>query len=99
MPNQPLRVVAIMQAKPGKEADLRELLLSLIEPTTKEDGYISYELHSNNDNPAEFVFIEEWETAAALDSHLQTPHLKAAIEKLPQMLAGELDIRSLTKLG
>ncbi len=99
MPNQPLRVVAIMQAKPGKENDLRELLLSLIEPTQKEPGYIRYELHSNNDNPAEFVFIEEWENDAALNAHLQSPHLQNAIQRIPELLAGELEIRRLTKLG
>jgi len=99
MPNHQLRVVAIMQAKPGKEDELRDLLLSLIEPTQKEPGYIRYELHSNNDNPAEFVFIEEWESDAALDKHLQSAHLQAAIEQIPELLAGELEIRRLTKLG
>jgi quinol monooxygenase YgiN len=96
MPENTLRVVATMKAKLGKEQELRALLESLVEPTSKEVGYLRYEMHGNINDPAEFVFIEEWKTEADLDAHLASPHLQAAIEKVPDLLAGELEIRRLT---
>ncbi len=96
MSEKTLRVVAIMKAKPGKESELRALLEALVEPTSKEVGYLRYEMHGNINDPAEFVFIEEWQTEADLDTHLASPHLQAAIEKIPDLLAGELEIRRLT---
>ncbi len=96
MPENTLRVVAIMKAKPGKESELRALLESLVEPTSKEAGYLRYEMHGNINDPAEFVFVEEWQTEADLDAHLASPHLQAAIERIPDLLSGELEIRRLT---
>ncbi len=98
MAENTLRVVAMMKAKPGKEVELRALLESLVEPTSKEVGYLRYEMHGNINDPAEFVFIEEWQTEADLDAHLTSPHLQAAIERIPDLLAGELEIRRLIKI-
>ncbi|MBN4056803.1 antibiotic biosynthesis monooxygenase [bacterium AH-315-J21] len=96
MSEKTLRVVAILKAKSGKEQELCDYLKTLVEPTTKEDGYIRYEMHSNNADPSEFVFIEEWQSEAHLNAHLASPHLQAAIAKLPDLLAEELNIRRLT---
>lgn len=72
-----LTVVAEMQAKPGKEEQLKAELLKLVEPTRKEDGCVQYDLHVATDNPGRFVFYENWTSREALDKHLQSPHLKA----------------------
>ena len=99
MSEKTLRVVAIITAKDGKEGELKALLESLVAPTTAEKGFISYDLHSNNADPLEFVFIEEWESEEDLNAHLASPHLSDAIAKLPDLLAAELDIRRLTQVG
>ena len=94
-----LRVVATLRAQPGKAGELRAVLEGLIAPTRAETGCIRYELQENVDNPAEFVFVEEWTDQAALDAHFETDHIKAAVKKAPTLLAEELDLRRYRLLG
>ena len=88
-----LRVVARITARPDTVAETQALLTGLIAPTRAEDGCISYMLLQNNADLADFTFVEEWESGAALDAHLRTPHLAAALEKIPALLAAAPDIR------
>ena len=74
-----ITVVAIMKAKPGKEDDLRRVLLTLIEPTRAEEGCSQYDLHVHATDPSRFVFYENWTSRELLDRHLASPHLAAAI--------------------
>jgi len=73
---QLLTVVAEMQAKPGKEDDLRRAVLALIEPTRQEDGCVQYDLHVHSSDPSRFVFYENWTSQEHLDRHAASAHLK-----------------------
>lgn len=81
-----LTVVAYMKAAPGKEDELRSSLEALIAPTSAEHGYVNYDLHQNVEDPGQFVFYENWESAEALDAHLGTPHLVDFAERMGGML-------------
>ena len=70
-----LTVIAHARAKPGREAEARETLMALVAPTRMEEGCIDYDLHQSIDDPALFVFFENWTTAAALDAHARSPHI------------------------
>ena len=70
-----LTVVATMHAKAGKEDELRAALESLIPTTVSEDGNVNYDLHQGVEDPGQFVFYENWESADHLDTHLTQPHL------------------------
>ncbi len=70
-----LTVIAHMRAKPGREQDLRDALTSLVEPTSKEGGYVNYDLHQSVEDPGAFFLYENWESAEKLDAHLAAPHL------------------------
>lgn len=94
-----LTVVATMRAREGKEQELRNLLESVIEPTLAEDGCVFYALHQGAQDPRTFVFIENWTNPAALDAHLATPHLQAALPLLPDLLDGELVITPLARIA
>lgn len=94
-----LKVVAHLISKPDTIEQTREVLLGLIEPTCAEDGCIVYELFQNNNDPADFTFVEEWTDDAALDAHLESPHLIEAGTKLGDLLTAELDIRRYTLLA
>lgn len=88
-----LRVVANLKSHDETAAELRSLLEGLVEPTRAEPKCISYELLERLDDPTEFTFVEEWQDEAALDSHFETPHIVAALERMPELLAAELDLR------
>jgi len=94
-----LTVIATMRAKPGKEQQLRDALEALIEPTTKEPGYVNYDLHQGTEDPAVFFFYENWESGEALDTHLQAPHLQHFISIMGDLLDGELQITRLHRIA
>ena len=93
MAQNPLRIVARIVAKPDRIEETRALLVSLIAPTRKEPGCLSYELLQNLADPADFTFVEKWESEAAFAAHLATEHLKAAFAKAPELVAAPPDIR------
>jgi quinol monooxygenase YgiN len=70
-----LTVVARMRAKAGKEQELRDALVALVEPTSKEKGYVNYDLHQGVEDPRWFFLYENWDSAEDLDAHLAAPHL------------------------
>lgn len=94
-----LRVIARLRAQPGREADLKQVLVGLIEPTREESGCIGYELLGNLEDPREFTFVEQWEGESALEAHFSTDHIDGAVRKFPQLLAQELDLRKYHLLG
>ena len=94
-----LTVIASMRAKPGQEQALREALEALIAPTALEDGYVNYDLHQGAEDPAVFFFYENWESAAALDAHLATPHLVDFIGRMDDLLDGALQISRLHRIA
>ena len=89
-----LRVVAHARAQAGKRAELQEVLEGLVDPTRAEPGNIGYELLANLDDELSFTFVEEWRDRDALESHLASPHIRAASARLPDLLDGDVDIRS-----
>ncbi len=51
-----LTVIAHMRARPGQEDRLRSALEALVEPTSREPGYVNYDLHESVDQPGHFFF-------------------------------------------
>jgi quinol monooxygenase YgiN len=93
MAGDTLRVIARVKARPDKVNELRSILSSLVEPTCKEPGCLSYKLLQNNEDPTDFTLVEEWQSNAALESHFATQHFKDAVAKLPNLVEAEPDIR------
>jgi len=94
-----IAVVATLNAKAGKEAALKEALLALVAPSRADEGCIRYELHQDQENDGTFVFLERWESRAALEAHLDRPHLADFKRKAPGLLEGPLEIRVLNILA
>lgn len=92
MTNQTIRVVARITALPDKVETLKTVLLTLIEPTRQEPGAIRYELLQNKSDSTVFTFVEEWESEPALDVHLNSPHIQAALVQLNGLVAAAPDI-------
>ena len=67
-------------------------LEALIEPTTKEDGFVNYNLHHSTEDDGLFYLYENWESAEKLDAHLAAPHLV----RFAGMLGDLLDENGLT---
>lgn len=72
-----LTIVANIKAKPDKIELVKAELLKLINITRAEEGCINYDLHQDNDNPAHFLFYENWDSRALWQTHMGAPHLAA----------------------
>ncbi|WP_375425230.1 putative quinol monooxygenase [uncultured Friedmanniella sp.] len=95
----PLTVVAFMRARPGREDELRSAFEALVEPTTQEAGYVNYDLHESTSDPGLFYFYENWESGDALDAHLDAPHLRQFVARIPELLDDDgLNIQRLRRI-
>ena len=94
-----LTVIAQIKAQPGKEAQVRQELLSLVAPSRKDAGCLNYDLHQAQDNPTLFLFYENWTSKAHLDAHLQKPDLQAVLGRVGQMVAEPPQITLWEKIG
>ena len=92
-------VVATLEARPGCRDALWELCLGLLEPTRAEAGCIVYEVFSSADHPDRIVFVERWTSEEALEAHLASEHIRAAVSRLPALALGGPDIQRLTRRG
>jgi len=87
MSGETVRVVARITALPGKASELAPILRGLIAPTRREAGCISYHFFVNSADPCDFVFVEEWASHSAIDTHLATSHVHETLAKAGSMLA------------
>jgi len=92
MENETVTVVARIQAKPGKEAELRGELQKLLAPTHAEEGCISYDMHDSLDDPGLFLFYESWTTRKAIDRHLGSAHVQNLLSRADQLLAQPVEL-------
>jgi len=92
MSREIVHVIATFVAAPGKEDELEEALVALVEPTRREAGCLRYDLVRGHGRSAELVFIEEWESVPHLDAHSQTDHLRAAQARVAPLLGAPASI-------
>ncbi len=90
-----LHVVATIPAKPGSEGAVREALQALVSATRQEEGCRAYDLYESASAPGTFVTVERWVDQAALDAHMQTPHVAAAFAAAGEHLGGEVAVHPL----
>jgi len=94
-----ITVVATFQAQRGKEAELKKALISLVAPTRKEAGCINYNLHISPEDPARFLFHENWTSKAALDAHLTNTHIQVLLPRLGELAVGMPEIKIWEKIA
>jgi len=69
-----------------------ELVDNLVEESNKEDGMIDYRATRDIQNEHTIQFFEQYEDAAAFESHTETDHFQKFEEQLPDLLAGEPEV-------
>ncbi len=70
-----LTIVASIVAKPDSIELVKTELLKLIDITRAEQGCLKYDLHQDNNNPAQFIFYENWTSLEHLQTHLASQHI------------------------
>jgi quinol monooxygenase YgiN len=93
MSDKIVTVVATFEARPGQEVKLRAALLGLVGPTRLEAGCINYDLHESSEHAGKFLFYENWTSKSALDTHLQSPHIKALLPQVDDLCVAFPEIK------
>jgi len=82
-----VKLIARIEAKPGQEELVADALRELAPPSQAEVGCLRYEVCRLKDDATKLVVLEEWESQAALDVHMATPHFQAFGGKIGDALA------------
>lgn len=94
-----LHVVATIPAQPERAGDIRTALQQLATATRAEDGCLAYDLYESAAVPGTFVTVERWTGQDALDQHMATPHIAAAMAAADGALAGDIAIHPLVPVA
>ena len=70
-------LISTAHLKPGTREKCIAPAKVCIEASRKDAGCIAYDLNLSVTDPDRMVFVEVWESKAALDAHFQTAHFKA----------------------
>ncbi|MBY6019228.1 putative quinol monooxygenase [Ferrimonas balearica] len=93
-----LTIVANIVAFPDKAELVKAELLRLIDTTRAEAGCVQYDLHQDNDNPAHFLFFENWESRELWQDHMGNQHLKDYLAATEGAVA-EFTVNEMTRIG
>lgn len=93
-----LTIVANIKANSDKIELVKAELLKLIEVTRAEEGCINYDLHQDNENPAHFMFYENWASRELWQTHMNNTHLAEYMAATEGAVA-EFTLNEMTHIG
>lgn len=86
-------VVATFSIRPGTLEPFVEAAYATIAATRLEPGCLLYDLHASVTDPERVVFVEQWESRAALDAHLSSDHVAAfGAANRPYVVSSQVDV-------
>lgn len=88
----PVALFGHARPRPGREDELRAVLVSFVGPTRAEPGAVAYHLHEDPQRPGVLAFYEHWASGADLAAHLALPQMQAFAERRHELLDGDLAI-------
>ena len=97
--NEQITVIAKFQAKPEMIERIIEIASEMVRQTRLEAGCLNYDFHQDLADPTLFFMHENWADERVLAAHFETPHLKAALAVLPELLVEPVEIRRLKMVG
>lgn len=86
-------VIGRVRTDADKRSDLIRLGQAVAAASREEDGCISYRLYEDTETANEFVFVEEWDSNAALQRHFATPHIGEFMREIRAAIVGAPDVK------
>ncbi|MBN2317110.1 MAG: antibiotic biosynthesis monooxygenase [Sedimentisphaerales bacterium] len=93
-----LTIVANIKAKADKMDLVKAELEKLIDITRAGEGCINYDLHQDNENPAHFLFNENWESRERWQKPMGSRHLQDDVAAT-QGAVEEFTVNEMTKIA
>jgi len=98
MADSNVMLVARFNVKAGKEEEVENILVSLVEPTRAEKGCVFYYLHRVKEEKGHFLFYECFRNEEAFNVHVETPYIKGFLDRTDELLAEPPDITFIEKM-
>jgi len=92
-----VHVIARFVAHEGSDNQLKALLHGMLVPTRAESGCESYELYES-DSRGRFYLNETWESQAALDRHMATPHFERLKKTGAELVREPFEVNLVTEI-
>ena len=83
--SQPVKIIAILKAHPGKVNALKTLLEGMVTPSRNEPGNIRWDIWHNPSEPSTFVLDELYTDHAAIEAHRDTAHFKHYLTRVNEL--------------
>ena len=94
-------VLASFYSKNDKNNEVKETILTMVDPTRSEEGneiYNFYEVKNNNGKNISFHLFEVYKNTAALDFHRNTSCYKNYRSKIVDLLDKPIEVKVLTSI-
>ena len=92
-------VVGRVRTDADRRAELIRLGQQVAQASRAEAGCLGYRLYEDTETENDFVFIEEWESEAALREHFATAHIATFMAAFPATLGAAPDVKFHTVAG
>lgn len=92
-----LTIVANIHVKKEHIDLVKQELEKLIPITRSEQGCLQYDLHQDNEDPAHFLFYENWESRERWQTHMNAAHL-AAYMKATEGAVEQFTLNEMTQI-
>lgn len=92
VPNGAISIVAEVRAKSGREAELRDVTLPLVQLVRGDPKNLVYFLQENRETPGHFIFYEIFPTQADFEAHNAMPYVQEWFARLPALTDGGVKV-------
>ncbi len=72
--SEPVKIMAILSARPNKTGDLAKLLVDMAPACRAEPGNLRWDIWQDQGNPDRFVLDELYRDSLAVTAHRETAH-------------------------
>lgn len=99
MENLVYAIYAHFEAKPQHIETVKNILMSLVEPTRKEAGCVKYDFYFSKENPAKILLHEYWKDEQAHSDHMLMPYIVEWQKQKKDLLAHFYDVTFLKEMN
>lgn len=98
-PAKPFTMFVRVTVKEGAAAKFETAFAKAMVATRKEKGNKAYDLNRSSKSPAEYIVYERWQDLAALQAHMKTPHIKALLAEIGDLLESPPEVKVFVPAG
>ena len=95
----PLDIFVRLEPKPGKNRQLLDELMLVLEPTRAEPGCVRIHLYESTRPPLAYYIHSEWIDEEAFEIHAELPHTRRLIESAVDLITHPFQAVRTTQIG